>query len=75
MIFAFAIRTASVLGDRFFAVDGFVSISTVGIISNCVAAVEPCATGWTLMGPVDAGLRFAIDGQLAAFELVSMGLC
>jgi hypothetical protein len=27
---------------------------------NCVAAVEPCSTGCTLMGPVDDGLRLGI---------------
>jgi hypothetical protein len=58
MIFAFATRTASVLGDRF--VDSGVFVSAVGIISSCVGAIEPCATGCTLMGPVGVGLRLGI---------------
>jgi hypothetical protein len=50
MIRAFAIRTASVLGDRFF--ERGVSAPVVGSIPNCVGAIEPCWTGCTLMGPV-----------------------
>jgi hypothetical protein len=32
----------------------------VGIISSCVGAIEPCATGCTLMGPVDVDPRLGI---------------
>jgi hypothetical protein len=60
IILAFAIRTASVLGDRFFASDVFVSASAVGIMSNCVGAIEPFSTGCMLMGPVDVGLLLGI---------------
>jgi hypothetical protein len=60
IIRAFAIRTASVLGDGFFDGDAFVSASAVGIMRNWVAAVEPCSTGCTLMGPVDVGLFLGI---------------
>jgi hypothetical protein len=59
MIRAFAIRTACALGDGFFA-SAFVSAPAVGIMSNCMGAIEPCAPGCTLMGPADVGLRFGI---------------
>jgi hypothetical protein len=39
MIRAFAIRTASALGDRFFE-SGFVSAPAVGIMSSCVGTIE-----------------------------------
>ena len=60
MIRAFAIWTASALGDRFFGSGVLVSAPTVGIMHNCVGAIEPCATGCTLIGPVDVGLRLGI---------------
>jgi hypothetical protein len=59
MILALATRTACALGDGFFE-RVFVSATVVGIISSCVGAMEPCATGCTLMGPVDVGLRLGI---------------
>jgi hypothetical protein len=59
MIRAFAIWTACALGDGFFD-SVFVSATVVGIMSNCVAAIEPCAPGCTLMGPADVGLRFGM---------------
>jgi hypothetical protein len=58
MIRALAIRTASVLGDCFFGV--VVSASAVGIMLNCVGAVEPCWMGCTLIGPADVGLLLGI---------------
>jgi hypothetical protein len=58
IILAFAIRTASVLGVCFFACG--VSVSVVGIMRNCMGAIVPCATGCTLMGPVDVGLPLGI---------------
>jgi hypothetical protein len=66
MIRAFAIRTASVLG--FFEFGVFVSAPAVGLIRSCVAAVEPCSTGCTLMGPVDIGSRLGItdNAQLSS---------
>ena len=60
MILAFATRTASILGDRFFDSGVFASAPAVGIMSNCVGTIEPCATGCTLMGPGDVGLRLGI---------------
>jgi hypothetical protein len=60
MIFAFAIRTASDLGDGFFDGELFVSVSIVGLMCNCVGAMEPCAAGCTLIGPVDVGLFLPI---------------
>jgi hypothetical protein len=60
MIRAFAIRTASALGDRFVESCVLVSAPVVGIMSNCVGASELCAPGCTLMGPVDVGLLFGI---------------
>jgi hypothetical protein len=66
MIRAFAIRTASVLGDRFSGSGVLVSAPAVsapalGIKgSTGVAAVELCSTGCTLMGPGDVGLLFGI---------------
>jgi hypothetical protein len=76
MIRAFAIRTASVLDDCLFG--RCVSMPLVGSIRDCVAAVELCSTGCTLMGPGDVGLLFAImdnsrrpawfDGSLKSVE-------
>jgi hypothetical protein len=60
IIRAFAIRTASVLGVCFFDRRVFVSVSAVGIMRNCVGAIEPCSTGCTVMGPVDVDLFLAI---------------
>jgi len=60
IIFAFAIRTASILGDRCFGTGIFASALAVGIISNCVGAIERWAIGCTLMGPGDVGLRLGI---------------
>jgi hypothetical protein len=60
IILAFAIRTASVLGVCFFECGGFVSASAVGIMLNCVGAIELCWKGCTLMGPVDVGLFLGI---------------
>jgi hypothetical protein len=60
VIRAFAIRTASDLGDCFFGSGVLVSAAVAGLMRNCVAAVEPCATGCTLIGPADVGLRFGI---------------
>jgi hypothetical protein len=54
MIRAFAMRTASILGDGFFG--RCVSAPAVGSIPNCVGAIEPCWTGCTLMGPVRVDL-------------------
>ena len=62
MILAFAIRTASIRGDRFFDGGVFVSASAVGIMRNGVGAIELCAVGCTLIGPVDVGLLFGING-------------
>lgn len=59
IILAFAIRTASVLGDRFFG-SGVVSAPAVGIVSSCIGMIESCATGCTLIGPGDVGLRLGI---------------
>jgi len=56
MIRAFAMRTASVLGDCFFGRDAGASAPAVGSMRNCVGAVEPCWKGCTLIGPVDVGL-------------------
>jgi hypothetical protein len=56
IIRAFAIRTASILDDCFFDGAVFVSVAAVGIMSTGVGAIEPCATGCTLIGPVDDGL-------------------
>lgn len=68
MILALATRTACALGDGFFE-RVLVSATVVGIISNCVGAIEPCATGCTLMGPVDVGLRLGImdNSRLASW--------
>ncbi|MEA2899035.1 MAG: hypothetical protein QOJ84_4650 [Bradyrhizobium sp.] len=60
MILAFAIRTASVRGDRFFDSGVLVSAPGVGIMSNCVGAIEPCSTGCMFIGPGDVGLLFGI---------------
>jgi len=60
MILAFATRTACALGDGFFDSGVFVSATVVGIMSNCVGAFEPSATGCTLIGPGDVGLRLGI---------------
>jgi hypothetical protein len=60
VIRAFAIRMASDLGDCFFGSGVLVSAAVVGLMRNCVAAVEPCATGCTFIGPADVGLRFGI---------------
>jgi hypothetical protein len=61
MILAFAIRTASVLGDGFFGSGVSVSAPAVGIQgSNGVAAIEPCSTGCMLIGPVIFALLFGI---------------
>lgn len=59
MILALATRTACALGDGFFE-RVFVCAPVVGIMSSCVGAIEPCATGCTLMGSVDVGLRLGI---------------
>jgi hypothetical protein len=56
MIRAFAMRTASVLGDGFFGRDGGVSAPGVGSMRNCVGAIEPCWAGCTLIGPVRVDL-------------------
>jgi hypothetical protein len=61
MIRAFAMRTASVLGDGFFG--RCVSAPAVGSMRNCVGAIEPCWTGCTLMGPVRVGLFPGITGN------------
>jgi hypothetical protein len=58
MIRAFATRTASALGDRFF--ESGVSVPAVGIMGSWVAAIELCRAGCTLIGPADVGLRFGI---------------
>jgi hypothetical protein len=58
MIRAFAMRTASVLGDRF-SKSG-VSSPAVGIMSSCVGAIELCGAGCTLIGPADVSLRLSI---------------
>jgi hypothetical protein len=55
MIRAFAIRTASVLGVRFFG-----RVPAVGCMLNCVGAIEPCWTGCTLIGPVGVDLLLGI---------------
>ena len=60
MIRAFAIRTASVLGDGFFDGAVLVSAAAVGVMRNCVGALEPCSTGCMFMGPGDAGLLLGI---------------
>jgi hypothetical protein len=61
MILALAAWTASVLVGCFFRCGVFVSAPAAGIIgSNGVAAIEPCSTGCTLIGPADVGLRFGI---------------
>jgi hypothetical protein len=60
MIRAFAMRTASVLGDGFFGRVGCVSAPAVGSMRNWVAAIEPCWKGCTLIGPVDVGLFLRI---------------
>jgi hypothetical protein len=60
MIRAFAIWTASALGDRFFDSGVLVSAPTVGIMHNCVGAIEPCAPGCTFIGPGDVGLRLGM---------------
>jgi hypothetical protein len=65
IIRAFAIRTASVLGVCFFDSRVFGSVSAVGIMRNCMGAIEPCSTGCTLMGPVDVDLFLGtIDNAL-----------
>jgi hypothetical protein len=56
MIRAFAMRTASVLGDGFFGGDGRVAVPAVGSMRNCVGAIEPCRAGCTLIGPGDVSL-------------------
>lgn len=53
VIRAFAMRTASVLGDGFF---GCVSAPPVGRMRNCVGAIEPCWAGCVLIGPVRVDL-------------------
>jgi hypothetical protein len=60
VIRAFAIRTASVLGVGFFDSRVFVSVSAVGIMRNCMAAIESRSAGCTLMGPVDVDLFLGI---------------
>jgi hypothetical protein len=60
MIRAFAIRTASVLGVCFFECGAFVSVSAVGIMPNCVGAIELSCRGCTFMGPADVGLHLGI---------------
>ena len=68
MIRAFAIRTASVLGVCFFEGGSFVSVPAVGIMLNCVGAIELCWNGCTFMGPADVGLRLGItDNALLWF--------
>jgi hypothetical protein len=54
VIRAFAMRTASVLGDGFFG--RWISAPAVGSMPNCVGAIEPCWTGCMLIGPVRGGL-------------------
>jgi hypothetical protein len=61
MIRAFATRTASLLGDRFFGSGAVVSVPAVGIMSDCVDAIESCVTGCRVMVPADVGLRFGIQ--------------
>jgi hypothetical protein len=74
MIRAFAIRTASALGDGFFEC-GFVSAAGVGIMSSCVGAIELCRAGCTLIGPADVGLRLGIldNSQLQGLFTVLQG--
>jgi hypothetical protein len=61
IILAFAIRTASALVGRFFGSGVFVSAPVAGIMgSNCVGAIEPCATGCMLMGPGNVGFLLGI---------------
>jgi hypothetical protein len=60
MIRAFAIRTASVLGDRFFTGGVSVSAAAVGIMRDCMGAIEPCSTGCMFIGPGDVGLLLGI---------------
>jgi hypothetical protein len=59
MIRALATRTASALEDGFFGSGVFAS-PAVGIMVDCVAAIEPWPTGCTLIGPVDVGLLSGI---------------
>jgi hypothetical protein len=59
MIRAFATRTASALADGF-SESVFVPAPAVDIMSNGVGAFELSATGCTLIGPVDVGLRLGI---------------
>jgi hypothetical protein len=64
VIRALATRTASVRGDCFFGGGAFVSVPAVGIMRNCVGAIEPCSTGCMLIGPGDVGLLLGImDNQ------------
>jgi hypothetical protein len=60
MIRAFATRTASALGDRFFESGVSAPAPAVGIMSSWVGAIELCGAGCTLIGPADVGLRFGI---------------
>jgi hypothetical protein len=51
LIFAFAIRAASALGDCFFCV----AVFAVFVDYGCAALSAPCSIGCTFMGPVAGG--------------------
>src|SRR5260370_22376507 len=67
VIFAFAVRTASVRVGCFFGSGAFIAFPTVGIIGNaCVGVVAPRLTGCVLMGPVGVGLLLGMIRQFVA---------
>ena len=72
MIRAFAMRTASALGDGF--VGRCVSAPAVGSMLNCVGAIEPCWRGCTFIGPVRVDLLFGITDN-ALLSSSFDGLC
>jgi hypothetical protein len=67
LIFAFAIRAASALGDCFICAAIFAAFVDCG----CATVSAPCSIGCTFMGPVAGGRSLAIPDNARGWPLVS----
>jgi hypothetical protein len=67
LIFAFAIRAASALGDCFICAAIFAAFVDCG----CATVSAPCSIGCTFMGPVAGGRSLAIPDNARILPLVS----
>jgi hypothetical protein len=67
LIFAFATRAASALGDCFFSAAVVAALVDCG----CAAVSAPCSIGCTFIGPVAGGRSLAIPDNARGWPLVS----